>query len=268
MRSIVQHSVHKTSVSGSIFGPDPAILASDSRYNVRLANGPKEVAEALRLRHEVFNIELSGISSNDSNLEYDEFDLRCRHLIVIERSTGRTIGTYRINEIATVEQLAQLYSTSEFTTEDLPQEVWANGIEIGRACIAKEHRGTKALLLLWKALAQYMSNRNKRYCFGCCSIFTRDRAVGSAAYRRLLESDCVHDLIKLVPRQNGIDLSFDPADRASIPLPPLFESYLRLGAKVCSTPMLDDAFGTIDFFVVFDTVEMNERYRRLFLDRA
>jgi hypothetical protein len=30
--------------------------------------------------------------------------------------------------------------------------------------------------------------------------------------------------------------------------------------------MFDEAFGTIDFFVMFDTMEMNERYRRLFLD--
>jgi putative hemolysin len=147
-------------------------------------------------------------------------------------------------------------------------EILENGIEIGRACIAKEHRGTKALLLMWKALARYLSGRNKRYCFGCCSIFTRDTAIGSAVYRQLLDAGSVHDLIKLVPRRNGIDLNFVAADPLKISLPPLFESYLRLGAKVCSTPMFDDGFGTIDFFVLFDTKEMNERYRRLFFDRT
>jgi putative hemolysin len=268
MNSIARSIAAEAAIFGNSCEPAPAVLASDGRYDVRLASGPKEVAEALRLRHEVFRVELNGRSGGDSNLEYDEFDLRCRHLIVIEQATGGTIGTYRINEIGRADQLDQLYSTSEFTTEGLPQEVWQNGIEIGRACIAKEHRGTKALLLLWKALARYMSDRNKRYCFGCCSIFTRDKAVGNAVYRQLLDSGTVHDLIKLVPRRNRIAVNSVPADAAKTALPPLFESYLRMGAKVCSTPMFDEVFGTIDLFVVFDTEEMNERYRRLFLDRA
>jgi len=265
MRSIAQPTTLKISAYGNTFEQDAEILASDSRYEVRLANGPKEVAEALRLRHKVFNVELKGISSNNSKLEYDEFDLRCRHLVVIERSTNRTIGTYRVNEIAPGEDLSRLYSFGEFTIEDLPVEVWQHGIEIGRACIAKDHRGTKALLLLWKALARYLSNKAKRFCFGCCSIFTRDQAVGTQAYQQLLASGFVHDSIKLMPRQNGIAPNVATANEKTVLLPPLFESYLRLGAKVCSTPMLDEAFGTIDFFVVFDTEKMNERYRRLFL---
>ena len=244
---------------------DQAILASDSRYIVRVANSPQEIAGALRLRFEVFSVELNGISGSDSRLEYDEYDLRCKHLIVIERSSGKTIGTYRINEIETEEQLTQLYSTSEFTTEDLPANVWQNGIEIGRACIAKEYRGTKALLLLWKALAHYLAKRQKRFCFGCCSIFNRDKTVGTGAYWQLLESGFVHDSIELVPRQNAIDVGASDDDMEKVSLPPLFESYLRFGAKVCSTPMYDESFGTIDFFVLFDVAEMNERYRRLFL---
>jgi putative hemolysin len=39
---------------------------------------------------------------------------------------------------------------------------------------------------------------------------------------------------------------------------------LRIGAKVCGPPMIDREFGTIDFFVVFDSERLNEKYRRMF----
>jgi len=243
---------------------NPAILSSDSRYFVRLANGPREVAEALRLRHEVFHVELKNKSSNDSKLEYDEFDLRCRHLIVIERSTNRTVGTYRLNEIASGEKLSQLYSHGEFTIEDLPVEIWQQGIEIGRACVAREHRGTRALFLLWKALARHLADRNKRYCFGCCSIFTRDLSAGALAYRQLAHAGHVHDTVKLLPRHDAVDLSIKSSNSTSIAIPSLFDLYLRLGAKVCSPPMFDADFGTMDFFVVLDTQNISERYRKIF----
>jgi len=44
----------------------------------------------------------------------------------------------------------------------------------------------------------------------------------------------------------------------------LFDLYLRLGAKVCSPPMFDADFGTMDFFVVLDTQNISERYRKIF----
>ena len=49
-----------------------------------------------------------------------------------------------------------------------------------------------------------------------------------------------------------------------VELPPLFNMYLRLGARVCGPPMIDHEFGTIDFFVVFDVRSMNERYQKMF----
>lgn len=49
-----------------------------------------------------------------------------------------------------------------------------------------------------------------------------------------------------------------------VELPKLFSTYLRIGAKVCSQPILDREFGTIDFFVIFDSLKMNEKYRKMF----
>jgi putative hemolysin len=37
-----------------------------------------------------------------------------------------------------------------------------------------------------------------------------------------------------------------------------------MGAKVCGPPIIDREFGTIDFFVVCDTHQVSEKYRRMF----
>lgn len=239
----------------------------EGRYEARLVREPLETVSALRLRHEVFTLELgSGPAADDANgIEFDEFDFRCRHLIVIDRETGATVGTYRLNTIETAGSVDGFYSANEFTIENLPVEVLEKGIEIGRACIAKDHRNTKVLYLLWKALVKYQEHSGKRFFFGCCSVFTRDHSVGVAAYRQLLSNGFVNDDFAIVPKKNG--LGFDEAEptASQVELPALFNMYLRLGARVYGRPMVDAAFGTIDFFVVFDLLQMAEKYRKIFL---
>jgi putative hemolysin len=236
----------------------------DGSYRVKLATTLREVESAVRLRYEVFQAELSGddISSDPSRLEFDDFDFRCRHLLVIDNATGRTVGTYRLNTIETAGDINGFYSSGEFTIEDLPDVVLNDGVEIGRACVAPQFRNTKVLFLLWKGLAAYLLSTEKRFFFGCCSIFTQDESVGSAAYRQLLDGGNFHKRFSVTPRNNSVGLIDGGAD--PVELPGLFNMYLRLGAKVCSPPMIDRDFGTIDFFVVCDTHEIGERYRKMF----
>ena len=239
---------------------------SDERYLVRMATGWTEIETALRLRNQVFNIEINGgkTVSRESDLEVDAYDFKSRHLIVVSRATGETVGTYRLNSIETVGSAAGFYSSNEFTIEDLPQSVLQNGIEIGRACIAAEHRNTKVLFLLWKALLAYLEHKNKRYFFGCCSIFTQDENVGRDAYRQLERAGHLDDKLSVVPCSNAIGFAGDETSQRSVELPALFNMYLRIGAKICGPPMIDRSFGTIDFFVVFDTEKMSDKYQRLF----
>ena len=149
-------------------------VLSDGPYEVRLAENTDEIDAALRLRNRVFNVELSGraVLSGDSDREFDSYDFRCRHLIVVSNETGETVGTYRLSTVETVGGAHRFYSSNEFTIGDLPAEVLHNGVEIGRACVAKEHRNTKVLFLLWRGLLQYLAAVEKRYFFGCCSMFT------------------------------------------------------------------------------------------------
>lgn len=259
----VSISVGEVLTSARSISQFPPIV--EGRYEARLSKNAAETAMALRLRFEVFSVELGGTTAetDDNSLEFDAYDFKCRHLIVFDRQTGAVVGTYRLNTMETARSVNGFYSASEFTLESLPLEILRNGIEIGRACVAKEHRNTKVLFLLWKALLSYSQFCDKRYFFGCCSIFSRDAEVGSRAYAQLLRSGNVDDSICVKPRRNAVRIA-DDAGTADIELPPLFNMYLRLGAKVCSVPMIDSDFGTIDLFVVFDTIRLNEKYRRMF----
>ena len=233
-------------------------------YEVRIAADASSVEAALRLRHRVFNVELGGLPATDA-LEYDGFDERSSHLVVIELATGKTVGTYRLNSIETAADERGFYSYGEFSIEDLPYSVLEGGVEVGLACIAAEHRNTKVLYLLWKGLARYMQITERRFLFGCCSIFTHDPLVGERAFHQLAAGGHFHEQLRVEPRRNALYLGpVDEIEREPVVLPGLFNMYLRIGAKVCGPPMIDAEFGTIDFFVVFDRETMTDKCRRMF----
>ncbi len=238
----------------------------EGKYDVRIAENPPEVAAALRLRHQVFNVEMGSNATRtpvNSQLEFDAYDFKCKHLVVLDRTTGKTVGTYRLNTLDTARSIKGFYSANEFTIEDLPEEILENGIEIGRACIAREHRNTKVLFLLWRALLSYCRHTKKRYFFGCCSVFTQDELEGVRIYHRLKRDGHFDDRLKVGPKRVRVDIDVD-VHEGHVKLPALFDMYLRLGARVCGPPIVDREFGSIDFFVVFDVGNLSPKYRRMF----
>jgi putative hemolysin len=250
----------------SVIGNYPAEISA-KRYTVRIAQTLKEIESALRLRYEVFSLELAGLEDSGKNceLEFDEFDYNCKHLIVIETRTRKTVGTYRLNTLETAGKTSGFYSSGEFSVENLPPKILAGAVEIGRACIAREHRNTKVLFLLWKGLAGFVKQTRKRYFFGCCSIFTQDCETGKNVFRQLKSDGFLHEKFRVEPRKEKICDSEDVSENSkAAELPMLFKMYLKIGAKVCGLPTIDREFGTIDFFVIFDVTTLTAKYRRMF----
>ncbi len=240
---------------------------AEGRYRAKIAETSAEVESALRLRYEVFNLELGAAPKfgNAPGLDYDEYDAGCRHLIIIDNATGETIGTYRINSIESAKTARGFYAYNEFSLEDLPPEVLRQSLEVGRACIARRHRSSKVLFLLLKALLNYLKQSNKRYFFGCCSLFTEDWATGAKIFRQFEREKLIHPTIRITPRpERAFPVNQIFADTERLALPSLFNVYLKMGVKICGAPAIDREFGTIDFFVIFDLAAMNEKYRRMF----
>lgn len=245
---------------------------SEGRYVARFARTPEEIDAALRLRFAVFNLELNeGLESSFlTERDEDEFDLICHHLIVVEKATNSVVGTYRLQTLEMVENARGFYSAGEFQVEDLPPEVLENSMEIGRACIAREHRNSRVLFLLWKGLALYATLKNKRYLFGCCSLTSQDCTEGFRALRQIERDGYLHGEFRVAPRAEYAcrPEDFLTADsEAAYEMPKLFGTYLGIGAKVCGEPVIDRHFKTIDFFVIFDQATIEPRFYQMFFSQ-
>ena len=246
----------------------PLIELREGRYLVRFARTRNELDEILRLRFEIFNLELAEglITSYSTGRDEDPFDRTCHHLAVIDEPRGEVVGTYRI-QTGTMAAAGQgFYSAGEFNLCSLPAEIINDAIELGRACIAAEHRNTQVLYLLWKGLAAYLQHNQKRYLFGCCSLTSQAPSEGAALYRQLMKEGWLHPAIYVEPHSNLACLA-DEVDLAGVKppaIPRLFRTYLRFGVKVCGPPAIDRQFKTIDYFVIFDVAQMNAFSRRMF----
>ncbi|HWQ33287.1 MAG TPA: GNAT family N-acyltransferase [Blastocatellia bacterium] len=244
---------------------------SEGRYQLRLAQTADDLDAVLRLRFEVFNLELGeGLAASYlTGRDEDEFDQTCDHLMVTERTSGSVIGTYRLQtgEMAAAGQ--GFYSAGEFDLSHLPSQVLNDSIELGRACIAVEHRHTQVLLLLWKGIAAYLRRAGKRYLFGCCSLTSQDAREGQAVMQQLLANGQMHRTFYAPPQPGFECWSKDAAEGAlpDVKIPKLFRTYLRVGAKVCGPPAIDRQFGTIDFLVLLDIAALDPFSRRMFFGK-
>ena len=247
----------------------PTRKISEGRYAARFARTAEEIDAALALRFEVFNLELhEGLKASFINQrDEDEFDKTCHHLIVIERQTGQIVGTYHVRTLEMAHTAFGFYSANEFKIENLPYCVLEQSLETGRGCIAREHRNSRVLFLLWRDLAMYLREKRKRYFFGCCSLSSQNCADGIRALRRLVRDGFLHETFRAAPREDfacRIDHSPEEISSEDIDLPKLFNTYLRVGAKICGEPVIDRNFKTIDFLVIVDEKTMPEKYFKMF----
>ena len=63
-------------------------------------------------------------------------------------------------------------------------------VELGRACVHRQHRNLFVLGLLWKGIADYTRARGGRYLLGCSSLTAQDPTIGASAFTEL----CRHHL--------------------------------------------------------------------------
>jgi putative hemolysin len=260
-------SVRNYPVHGDLI-PDERI--DRSRYSLRFATTPEELEAVQRLRFEVFNLELGeGLDESfATGRDEDRFDPVCHHLIVTD-GEGNAVGTYRMQSSEMAAEYIGFYSADEFDLTGLPEEVLADAVEIGRACVAKPHRNRDVLFLLWIGLALYMTRNRKRYLFGCCSLTSQDPVLGKRVMDHLEAQGHVHPTIRIAPRPDWrcYPEPFDPGPSTltdDVKLPKLFSLYLRYGAKACGSPALDRTFKTIDYLVLFDRDDLDAGHRAIF----
>jgi putative hemolysin len=266
MKSPLKNQARVETIGYTPIGHNPKEEVSDGRYIAKMVDNTKEFKSVLRLRFDVFQRELALAENSTNELDFDEYDFQCNHIIVTEKETGKTVGTYRLNTIEGAKNVSGFYAFNEFSIEDLPADLLKRSVELGRACIAKDHRNSRVLFLLWRVLANFLKENDKRYLFGCCSIFTQDGEVAAKVLDQLKTKGHLHETIEVKPREDKICIpeNFIPEIEDEIDLPALVNIYLRIGAKVCGEPAIDREFKTVDYFVIFDLHEINRRYKKMF----
>lgn len=246
-------------------------------YCLQFATARSDLEAAQRLRYQVFNGDIFSTSLRRSGrrLDADRHDPSFHHLMVRVAETGQVIGTYRLQTGSMARARMGFYASTLFEIADVPETILADAVELGRACVDREHRGGTVLKLLWRGIVRYMEWNSLRYAFGCCSLSGTSAATALNAWKSLHARHVVHDRFLVRPLPHAAVLQGDPrkrplidADALSSPLPPLFEGYLLLGARVCSAPAFDHALDTTDFLLMLDTAAMDERRRASFFRAA
>lgn len=266
-------------VSGPASLPDllPAVASIEqlpSKRDIRLEAGPyvarlamtiEERIAAFRLRFLVFNLEMQeGLESAYVNgYDVDRYDEVCDHLIVEEKATGEIVGTYRIQMGDVAKRHFGYYSEQEFDFapyESMREQI----VELGRACIHRDHRSPEVLHLLWRGLARYSLANGGRYMMGCCSLTSQDPEMGHAVYSEL-RNYMVEPHLQTVPTEM-YRLPKSSNEIPNVQAPKLLRAYLAIGAKICGAPAIDREFKTIDFLTLLDLQTLHPRVATRFLD--
>lgn len=246
-------------------------MISTARYTCRIAASDSDVVAAQELRFQVFNLELEeGLDhSYLSNLDRDRFDEVCKHLIVKEEETGNVIGTYRFQSGTVAQANHGYYSEQEFDLSNL--DVYRTQVlELGRACIHRDHRNISVLNLLWREIARYATENGLRFLIGCSSLTSQDPVYGLETFNYLKNKNhLVSKHLETPPRPafECLDTSNPRSqpNNQSVKIPRLLGAYLLIGAKIGGRPAIDREFKTIDFLTLLDLDAVPLKvYRRYF----
>lgn len=252
-----------------------AILLRTKTLEVKLATTFAEVDAALRLRFEVFNLELQEglLASYERGYDTDAYDAYCDHLIVKDLALDKVVGTYRLLRQSVAERHIGFYSENEFDLtplKQLPGEL----LELGRSCVARSHRTATTISKLWNAIIAYAQQRNIAYLFGCGSLHKYEVEDVLPLYAYLRDHYCAPEAFRVQPvpscrmqMDETARVRYEP-QAISRSLSPVMKGYLRAGAMICGAPAFDAEFGTADVLVLLEMEKLTVRYKNHYAGRG
>lgn len=241
---------------------------------LRLAENAAEVDAAQALRYRVFYREMGAEADAPTaaaERDVDEFDAVADHLLVLDHTLGdgpaAVVGTYRLIRQQAAERIGRFYSAAEYDLD--PLLAFPGGImELGRSCVALEHRTRGTLNLLWRGIAAYVFRHRIDVMFGCASLPGTD--LGTLAPQ--LSYLYANHLAPPALRPRAVASRYVAMDRlavshlnqraAMMALPPLIKGYLRLGGFVGDGAVIDRQFNTTDVCIVVKTDQVTAKYYR------
>ncbi|WP_373998774.1 GNAT family N-acetyltransferase [Bdellovibrio bacteriovorus] len=247
------------------FKPKVEIRSEVGPFEIKTVTNVDELKEALALRYEVFHREMLGKKALHG-VDVDEFDFDCDHLIIKEKRSDKIVGTYRLNCSLFTQNF---YSSKEFMMGNIMQQPGVK-LELGRACIHKDHRRGILISLLWKGIAEYMAATEAKLLFGCATVKTDDPRDAALLTRYFEEEGRVFANFRTRPTlaftmpmlSYFLDevrgpLTETQRAQAEELLPPLCRAYLKIGASLGGEPAWDREFQCIDFLTILQREDLN-----------
>lgn len=258
------------------FKPNVEIWYERGNFRVQTARNGEELEQCLRLRFEVFHREFMG-RRRTYGVDIDHMDFICDHLMIVDTKQNQVVGTYRLNSSKFTDEF---YSAGEFSMDDIT-DMSGSKLELGRACITREHRTGIVIALLWRGISDYLKATEAKILFGCASVKTMDPLEIVSVAKWLADNGFTDETLKIKPTRKYRFRSFDRLTRrlerrpaaydqhaARELIPNLFMAYLKAGAKVSAEPALDKDFQCIDFLMVMKVDQMKSAYAKKYADQA
>ena len=249
-------------------------------FLIKIAEKKSELKNAQALRYSVFYKEKKAIPTilkKILRLDYDIVDNFADHLIVIDKNSkgikNKIVGTYRLIRGDVAAHSGGFYTSSEFDLSKILNYYENNKIlELGRSCVHQDYRNGTIMNLLWKAIAEYVKLHDIKILLGCASFHGTDimKYTNELSYLRnnfsLPDELLVKSLdTKIYPAYTEINSKINDL-RTFVKLPPLIKGYLRLGGRVSHDCFIDYKFNTIDLCVIVKTDNIDEKYKKKYLN--
>ena len=249
-------------------------------FVIKIAEKKSELKKAQALRYSVFYKEkkaIPTISKKILKLDYDKVDKFADHLIVIDKDRkgikNKIVGTYRLLRGDIAAHCGGFYTSTEFDLSKILNFFKHDQIlELGRSCVHQDYRNGTIMNLLWKAIAEYIKLYDIKILFGCASFHGTNviKYTNELSYLRknfsLPDELSVKSLdIKKYPPYTEIN-SNNTNLRTFVKLPPLIKGYLRIGGRVSYDCFVDSKFNTIDLCVIVNTNNIDEKYKKKYLN--
>lgn len=259
----VELKLHRYRVKN--FRPNVQFEFARGHFLVKTARTGDDLEQCLKLRFDVFHTEYIK-TKRSYGIDVDALDFDCDHLMVIDQRSGQVVGTYRLNSSLFTDSF---YSELEFKMDEV-LDLQGPHLELGRACIDTAHRSGMVIALLWRGIAEYIRQTGTRVLFGCSSIKTIDALEIALVTKHLRDEGFLtgkfnvtttkkfkaNQLAKMLEYLDEKPEIYRKIDVSHL-IPPLFNSYLKMGAKLCGEPALDREFSCIDFLTVIPTSAFN-----------
>ena len=237
------------------------------RYRARFASSQNDVSSAQALRYECFNL------SNKIELDVDDFDTICQHVLIENLETQKLICCYRILSFENGKKIDSSYSSKFYDLKAI-EKYLAPMIEVGRFCIDPEENDSSVVLTAWAALAQIVDQNKIELLFGCssfagiekekyldCFALLRDRYIAPYYWLPKIKAEQVFCYSKELIYQ--VD-----EKKALLNMPPLLKTYLSMGAWVSDHAVVDLNMKTLHLFTGVEISKIPKRRRKFLLDLA